>query len=57
MQIEWRSLSEIRPYHNNPRHNDAAVDAVAASLREFGWRQPIVIDSEGVIVGAWRSQQ
>jgi Predicted transcriptional regulators len=34
----------------NPRLNDQAVDAVAASLKEFGWRQPIVVDKDGVIV-------
>ena len=42
MKIEFRPLSEIRPYDRNPRVNDAAVDAVAASLREFGFRQPLV---------------
>jgi ParB-like chromosome segregation protein Spo0J len=41
---------EIKPYPNNPRINDDAVDAVAASLREFGFRQPIVVDAEGVII-------
>ncbi len=50
MKVELRKLSEIRPYANNPRQNDAAVDAVAASIREFGFRQPIVVDEEGVIV-------
>ncbi len=50
MNIEMRSLSSIRPYPNNPRLNDAAVDAVAASISEFGWRQPLVLDEEGVIV-------
>ena len=43
-------ISEHQPYANNPRHNDAAVDAVAASIREFGFRQPIVVDEEGVII-------
>jgi DNA modification methylase len=38
------------PYPGNPRLNDDAVDAVAASLKEFGFRQPIVVDGEGVIV-------
>ena len=33
-----------------PRQNDAAVDAVAASIREFGFRQPIVVDADGVII-------
>lgn len=50
MQIELRPLSEIRPYANNPRLNDDAVETVARSLREFGFRQPIVVDAEGVIV-------
>ena len=48
--IEIRSIQDIRPYDNNPRINDNAVEAVAASLREFGFRQPIVIDGDGVIV-------
>ncbi len=50
MKIELRKLADIRPYENNPRHNDDAVDAVAASIREFGFRQPIVVDGDGVII-------
>jgi site-specific DNA-methyltransferase (adenine-specific) len=50
MQIEMRPITSIRPYENNPRLNDAAVDAVAASIERFGFRQPIVVDVEGVIV-------
>jgi DNA modification methylase len=50
MQVEMRPISSIRPYENNPRLNDAAVDAVAASIKEFGFRQPIVVDEEGVII-------
>jgi DNA modification methylase len=50
MHVEERPISSIRPYSNNPRLNDAAVDAVAQSIQEFGWRQPIVVDAEGVIV-------
>ena len=50
MRIEYRSVDEIKPYEQNPRVNDAAVDAVMASLREFGWRQPVVVDADGVIV-------
>jgi ParB-like chromosome segregation protein Spo0J len=50
VKIELRKLADIRPYENNPRLNDDAVDAVAASLKEFGFRQPIVVDGEGVIV-------
>jgi DNA modification methylase len=49
MHVEMRPVGSIRPYENNPRLNDA-VDAVAASIREFGFRQPIVVDEDGVIV-------
>ena len=50
MKIELRKLAELRPYDNNPRLNDDAVPAVAASIREFGFRQPIVVDADGVII-------
>jgi ParB/RepB/Spo0J family partition protein len=50
MKIELRKLSEITPYPGNPRVNDDAVAAVAASIREFGFRQPIVVNTEGVII-------
>jgi ParB-like chromosome segregation protein Spo0J len=50
MQVEPRPLDQIRPYENNPRHNDAGVEAVAKSIQEFGFRQPIVVDEQGVII-------
>ena len=50
MQIFEKELSEIKPYENNPRNNDNAVPAVVASICEFGFKVPIVIDSDGVIV-------
>lgn len=50
MQIVYRNTAELIPYANNPRNNDKAVDAVAASIREFGFKIPIVVDSDGVIV-------
>jgi len=50
MKVEMRPVGSIRPYENNPRLNDDAVDAVAASIKEFGWRVPIVCDEELVIV-------
>ena len=50
MDIVNRRLTDIHPYENNPRFNDEAVDAVAASIQEFGFKVPIVLDSEGVIV-------
>lgn len=50
MDIVQKGLGEISPYENNPRVNDEAVDAVAASIKEFGFKVPIVIDGSGVIV-------
>ena len=50
MKVELWNIDRIKPYENNPRLNDAAVDAVAESINRFGFRQPIVVDAEGVIV-------
>lgn len=50
MDIVSLKLSELHPYENNPRQNDDAVDAVAASIKEFGFKVPIVVDKNNVIV-------
>jgi DNA modification methylase len=50
MKIELWPLDRVKPYPGNPRLNDEAVDAVAASLQEYGFRQPIVVDGDGVII-------
>jgi ParB-like chromosome segregation protein Spo0J len=50
MKIEQWDIDRIKPYEKNPRRNDKAVQAVADSIREFGFRQPIVVDAAGVIV-------
>jgi DNA modification methylase len=50
VKIEMWDIHRVKPYEQNPRLNDAAVDAVIASIREFGWRQPIVVDADGVII-------
>jgi DNA modification methylase len=60
MQVELRDIEAIRPYEQNPRLNDQAVEAVAKSLREFGFRQPIVVDEAGVIIVGhtrWKAAQ
>lgn len=49
-QIKSTPINEIHPYENNPRKNDAVVDAVACSIEEFGFKQPIVVDKDGVII-------
>lgn len=50
MKIITLPIDEIRPYGRNPRLNDIAVPAVAASIREFGFRVPLLIDRDGVII-------
>jgi len=50
VRVNQRKLDSITPYPGNPRINDAGVAAVAASIREFGFRQPIVVDADGVII-------
>jgi ParB-like chromosome segregation protein Spo0J len=50
MTVQMWEIDRVRPYENNPRNNDDAVDAVANSLKTFGWRQPLVVDGDGVLV-------
>jgi DNA modification methylase len=51
LAVKWRLIDRVRPYERNPRlAPEAAVAKVAASLAEFGWRQPIVVDEDGVII-------
>lgn len=50
MQVRMLSLAEIQPYERNPRKNDKAVEAVAASIERFGFLVPLVIDKAGIIV-------
>lgn len=50
MNIVNKKLTEIKPYEKNPRYNDEAVTPVANSIKEFGFKVPIVIDKDGVIV-------
>ena len=50
MQIEMISVNDLVPYEKNPRKNDQSVDKVAESIREFGFRSPVVIDRHNVVV-------
>ena len=50
MQIVEKKITEIKQYEKNPRKNDSAVDAVANSISQFGFRVPVVIDKDNVIV-------
>lgn len=60
MKVELRPLTDVLPYEQNPRHNEDAVEAVAKSIREYGFRQPIVVDTDGVIICGhtrWKAAQ
>ena len=50
MQVQSMKISEVKPYDKNPRKNDDGVDAVAKSIKEFNWQQPIVVDKDNVII-------
>lgn len=50
MKIVYVKLADLRPYENNPRNNDNAVQYVRNSIEEFGFRVPLVIDKDNVIV-------
>ena len=49
-QVVYQDISQIHPYENNPRNNEAAVGPVAQSIKEFGFRVPILIDGKGTII-------
>lgn len=49
-EIEWMPIGSVKPYDRNPRRNDAAVDAVANSITEFGFKNPIIVDRDLVII-------
>lgn len=49
-KLSTMRMDDIRPYPNNPRKNDGAVDAVAESIRQCGYVAPIIVDEDGVIL-------
>jgi ParB-like chromosome segregation protein Spo0J len=50
MEIIKMPISALKEYENNPRLNDEAVEYVARSIEEFGFKNPIIVDSENVII-------
>ena len=50
MQIISKKIEEIKEYENNPRNNDNAVEYVARSIKDFGFKIPIIVDKNNVIV-------
>ena len=59
-QLVFKRIEDLTPYENNPRFNDNAVDSVASSIKEFGFKVPIVIDKNDVIVAGhtrWKASK
>ena len=50
MNVKQLPIKDITPYANNPRKNDRSLPKVKASIKEFGFKQPIVVDKENVII-------
>jgi len=50
LNIVYKKISELKEYENNPRKNDKAVDAVANSIKSFGFKVPVIIEPDGTIV-------
>lgn len=50
LNVKMVPIEDVVPYEKNPRLNDQAVDAVASSIREFGFKVPIVVDGKGVVI-------
>lgn len=50
MNIIYKKLEELKPYANNPRFNDDAVEYVKNSINQFGFKVPIIIDQDGEII-------
>ena len=44
LKIEYMNVDDLIPYINNPRKNDKAVDKVASSIKNFGFKVPIIVD-------------
>ena len=49
-QLVYLPIGDIKPYENNPRHNESAIEAVAKSIQEFGFKNPIILDKHNVII-------
>lgn len=50
LKIEYKNINDIIPYENNPRNNDNAVEVVKKSIEKFGFKNPIILDKNNVIV-------
>ena len=56
VEIVDMPIEQIKPYKKNPRKNEKAIPEVVKSLKEFGFRQPLVVDSNMVLIAGLRMQ-
>lgn len=50
LKIEYLPIKDLKPYEKNPRHNDGAIDYVAKSIEEYGFKVPIIVQKNGTII-------
>lgn len=50
MNVVYMNIEDVIPYANNPRNNEKAIDKVASSIKEFGFKVPIVVDKDNVVI-------
>ena len=50
LKIEYLKTESVKPYKKNPRKNDDAVDAVANSIQEFGFKNPIIVNKDLIVI-------
>lgn len=50
LKIEYLPIKALKPYEKNPRHNDGAIDYVAKSIEEYGFKVPIIVQKNGTII-------
>ena len=57
MEVIMTEIEKVKPYENNPRKNDDAVNEVAKSIETFGFKNPIIVDKNFVIIAGHGSTQ
>jgi hypothetical protein len=50
LKIEYLPIKALKPYEKNPRHNDGAIDYVAKSIEQYGFKVPIIVEKDGTII-------
>lgn len=50
MQVKYIDIKQVKPYERNARKNDKAVNFVAQSIKDYGWRVPLIVDKDNVLI-------